>query len=271
MEDESRSKRFINNFYSKPEHVENQVYLVGEFGRSQMRSYNFTSRVDIEPTNNIEFYYGFIRIDTSTGNPGLFKHQSEFVFLGNISTDFKTFPVDYSKVGTDAWRFGFGLNDGFGFLINGKPTLFLCHSTSMSFLRTDFYSMPTGADDRQYVDKFNREFRFGQIYSGGVRYKLLSFVHLNAEYEVSQYYADFQFLPWFGMWLIDNFVQRWIDYFEPDLIKVLDNNYPWVKFVYKNFMSLLTYQLRKHEMYYPFKSEAPLYYDAFKIGITLII
>jgi len=271
MEDESRAKRFINNFYSKPDHVVNQVLLIGEYGLSSLNSYNLTSAVKFSPTQNLEFYYGFIRVDTETGNPGLFKHQSEFVFIGNVSTDFKTFDVDYSEYGTDAWRFGFGLNDGFGFMVNGEPTLFLSHSTAFSFSRIDFYNFPQGEADRKIFRQFNHEFKFGQIYSGGIKYKIHSIFHVNAQYEISQYYGNYQFLPWFGMWLIDNVLQRWIDYFEPDLIKVMDNNYPWVKFVYKNFISLLSYQLRKHEMYFPFDSEAPLYYDAFKIGITLII
>lgn len=271
MEDESRAERFVNNFYSKPDYVQNQVYLVGEYGKSYLNSYNFTPSVKIDPTQNLELYYGFIRIDTETGNPDLFKHQSEYAFIGNVSVDFKTLEVDHKGIPTDSWRFGFGLNDGFGFMINGEPTLFLTHSTAISFLRIDFDGLPSNVNDRKYAEKFDREFKFGQIYSGGFRYKLFSYIHLNAQYEISQYYGDYEFLPWFGMWLTDNVLQRWIDYFEPDLINVLGNNYPWVKFVYKNFISFITYQTRKHEMYFPFKSEAPMYYDAFKLGITLII
>ncbi len=271
MEDETRLERFVNNFYSKPGHVQNQVLVSSEFGLSQLNSYNFTSATDLAGTKNLEFYYGFIRIDPETGNPGIFKHQSEFAFVGNISTDFKTFKSDNIGIPTDAWRFGFGLNDGFGFLNDDKPTLFLNHSTAMSFLRADFDGISQNENDTKYLNEFDRKFRFGQVYSGGIRYKLYSVIHLNAQYEMSQYYADFEFMPWFGMWLTDNVLQRWIDYFEPDLISVLGRNYPWVKFVYKNFVSLLSYQIRKHEMYFPFKSEAPLYYDSFKIGITLII
>ncbi|MBX3044158.1 MAG: hypothetical protein KIT33_04215 [Candidatus Kapabacteria bacterium] len=271
MEDEPRWKRFVNNFYSKPDYVENQVYLAGEYGISNLNSYNLTSAVKFAPTQNIEVHYGFIRIDTETGDPGLFKHQSEYAFLGNISTDFKTFDLSGTGFGTDAWRFGFGLNDGFGFIMNNEPQLFLNHATAISFLRTDFYDLPKGEEDLKFVNQFNREFRFGMVYSGGLRYKIHSVIHLNAEYEISQYYGDFKFFPWFGMWMLDNALQRWIDYFERDLINVLKHNYPWVKFVYKNFISFLSYQLRKHEMFYPFKSEAPLFYDAYKIGITLII
>lgn len=271
MDDESRAERFINNFYSKPDYVQNQTFLVGEYGRSQLNSFNFNSTVEFDPTQNLEFYYGFIRIDKETGNPSIFKHQSEFVSLGNVSVDFKTLDVERKGIPTDAWRFGFGLSDGFGFMMNESPTLFLTHTTAISFLRLDFDGLPANIDDKNYAMKFERKFKFGQIYSGGLRYKLYSFVHLNAQYEVSQYYGDYEFLPWFGMWVTDNILQRWIDYFEPDLIEVFGNNYPWVKFVYKNFISFLSYQTRKQEMYFPFKSDPPLYYDAFKFGITFII
>ncbi|MDX9791444.1 MAG: hypothetical protein WC313_02405 [Candidatus Kapaibacterium sp.] len=272
MNDESRAERFINNFYSKPGHVNNQVLIVAEYAASQMNSYNLTSDTKLVPTHNIELYYGFIRIDKETGNKDLFKHQSEYAFLGNISTDFKTFDVDTEGLKSDSWRFGFGLNDGFGFLSSDdEPILFLNHSTAISFLRADFEGSPINSNDAVYIENFDREYKFGQIYSGGLRYKIGSIFHLNAQYEISQYYGKFEFLPWFGMWLTDNVLQRWIDYFERDLIEVLGTNYPWVKFVYKNFISFLSYQLRKHEMYFPFGSDAPLYFDAYKIGLTLVI
>ncbi len=269
--EESRWERFIHNFYSKPGHVVNQVYLKFDGGISNLTSYSLTSETNLAQTQNLEGYYGFVRIDKETGNSDLFKHQSEFAFLGNVSTDFKTLDFNFDGIKSDAWRFGFGLNDGFGFLSDGKPLLHLTHSTAISFLRVDFDGVPQNTKDADFIKTFDRKFKFGQIYSGGLRFKIYEFVHLNANYEMSQYYRDFQFMNWFGMWMTDNLLQRWIDYFEPDLIKVLGNNYPWVKFAYKNFVSLISYNLRKHEMYFPFKSEPPLYYDAFKIGLTLII
>jgi hypothetical protein len=271
MDDESRAERFINNFYSKPGHVVNQVLLVGEYGISQPESFGLTAATKLSKTQNLELYYGFVRIDTETGNPNLFKHQSEYVFLGNISTNFKTFEQKYDNLPTDSWRFGFGLNDGFGFLSNGEPTLFLNHSTAFTFLRADFDGLPQNLADKEFVSNFESKFKFGQMYSGGIKYKISSIFYLNAQYEMSQYYGSYEFLPWFGMWLTDNVMQRWIDYFEKDLINVIGTNYPWVKFVYKNFVSFVSYQLRKHQMYFPFKSESPLYFDAYKIGITLII
>jgi len=272
MDDESRLERFINNFYSKPGHVNNQVLVVGEFGLSQINSYNLSARTKIEPTKNLEFYYGFIRIDKETGNPYIFKHQSEYLFLGNISADFKTLDINSDGLLTDSWRFGFGLNDGFGFLDSeDEPELYLNHATAFSFLRTDFDGTSDIDEDAAFIEKFDTQFKFGQVYSGGIRYKILPIIHLNAQYEMSQYYTDYQFFPWFGMWLTDNILQRWIDYFEKDLISVTGDNYPWIKFVYKNFISLISYQIRKHEMYFPFSSGAPLYFDSYKIGLTLII
>lgn len=271
MEDESRGERFINNFYSKPDHVLNQVFLASKYGLSQLNSFNFTPKVVFDPTQNLEFYYGFIRIDDKTGDPNLFKHQSEYIYLGNISTDFKTLEIENIGIPTDTWRFGFGLNDGFGFIWNDTPTLYLNHSTAFTFARIDFDGLPANNDDYIYAKRFDQKFKFGQSYSGGVRYKLYSIFHLDAGYEISQYYGTYEFLPWFGMWITDNVLQRWIDYFERDLISVLGTNYPWVKFAYKNFISLVSYQIRKHEMYFPFKSEAPLYFESYNIGISLII
>jgi len=271
MEDESRAERFINNFYSKPEHVINQVLLVGEYGISQAESYGLSSTSKLSKTYNLEFYYGFIRIDTETGNSNLFKHQSEYAFLGNISTNFKTFEQNYENLPTDSWRFGFGLSDGFGFLSNNNPTIFLNHSTAMSFIRIDFDGKPDNLKDTEFIKQFDSKFKFGQIYSGGIKYNISNSINLNFQYEMSQYYPNFEFGKWFGMWITDNILQRWIDYFETDLLNIFEKNYPWVKFVYKNFTSFILYQARKHQMYFPFKSSPPLYFDAYKFGITLIL
>lgn len=271
MDDESRAELFVNNFYSKPGYVVNQVLLVGEYGLSQANSYGLSSGTKFSRTNNLEIYYGFARIDTETGNSDIFKHQSEYIFLGNISTNFKTFNQNYEGLPSDSWRFGFGLSDGFGFMSGKEPRLFLSHATGISFIRMDFEGDLNTLTDGDFLKNFSKEFKFGQMYSGGLKYKLSSVVHLNAQYEISLYNQNYEFWNWLGMWLTDNVLQRWIDYFERDLIYVMGDSYPWVKFLYKNFVSFVSYQARKHQMYYPFKSEPPLFFDSYKFGITLII
>lgn len=268
---DTRFQTFLDNFYSKPAHVQNQTFLSFETGFSQPSIIGLNPNTTFIHTYNLDLRYGFIRINEKTGIPNVFKHQSEFTYVSNISADFKKLNISSNGLYSDGWRFGFGLQDGFGYDFINNKKLYLNHLSSISWLRVDVGGSPDDSSDSLYIKRFDEKFKFGSTYSGGIRYQLYSIFNLEIGYEHAIYFSDFDFAPWFGSWMVDLVLQRSPELYEPDLIKYFHSYYPLVKFVYKNFISYVLSEFRRTNQYFPFKSEKSFNYDCFKVGISLVI
>lgn len=269
IESESRWDLFFKNFYSKPDYVKNQTLLSAFYGRS-FTDINQKAITNFSDIHNLDFYYGFIRINDRIKYKDMFSHQGEYLFLSNTSTNFKTFQFDVRGIVTDSWRFGFGLNDGFGiYFLDNK--LFFNHSTAFSWIRIDVDYFSGDSLDINFIRRFDERFKFGSIYKSGITYQIWDIFNIDVNYEHSYFYPDFELVPWFGSWIIDNVLQRGPELFERELEREFKNNYPYLKIIYKNLVSIIISELRRHNGYSPFNSESTLNYDTFKIGIVLII
>ncbi len=269
IESESRWELFMKNFYSKPAFVKNQTLLSAFYGRS-FTDVNQKSNTNFSDIHNLDFYYGFIRVNDKIKYKDIFSHQGEYVFLSNTSTNFKTFQFEVEGIVTDSWRFGFGLNDGFGVYFLGNK-LYLNHSTAFTWIRIDVDYFSGDTLDINFIKRFDERFKFGSLYSAGITYQFLDFINVDINYEHSYYYPDYEFLPWFGSWVVDNILQRGPELFQREIERELKDYYPYYKLIYKNLISLFLSELRRYNGYSPFSSESTLNYDTFKIGIVLII
>ncbi|MFP4368048.1 MAG: hypothetical protein ACOC2K_02740 [Bacteroidota bacterium] len=260
---------FVDNYLNRKRDYKNKVLLEFYFypGKQSFPERNF--RTDMSDIYTAEIVYGFKRINEIEDYPGIFSHAGEFTFLGNRSSHLV--PGDLSPgITSDIWHFGFGTNSGYGYKINGDELL-LDHSISFIWSHTDFENYSIVERDQKRMDLFDERFRFGMVYRGGLTYNLFSTVHLTAGYEHALIYQRHLFGKWFGTWLAENALQRWIDFFEDDFLDQYGNLWPVVKFAYKNAISILLYEIRRDDIYWPYNSAPALNFDGFKIGITLII
>jgi hypothetical protein len=261
----------MDNFYSKPNYVVNQTFLAVETGFSNPSIENVNPNTTFEHTYNLDFYYGFIRLDEKTGIPNVFKHQSEFAFISNISADFKNLKITSNGLYSDSWRFGFGLQDGFGYDFINNKRLYLNHLSSISWIRADVGGSPKDGSDSIFIKRFDEKFKFGTTYSGGIRYQLYSVINLEMGYEHAIYFSDFEYDSWLGAWLFDLVLQRSPDLYEPELKQYFETYYPIAKFVYKNLVSFIAFELRRNNQHFPFKSEKSFNYDCFKVGVSFVM
>lgn len=271
--DESNWEYFKKNFYGKEEFVENRPLLKLNIGYDLIDFNGISSKIDFKNTYSINFNYGFIRINDDLEKlPNNFKHSSEFVFLENISSTFKNFKNSSSGSHTDTWGFGFGLQDGFGHKFPNNQKLFLMHSTGFTWTHIDF-DVPNPENNELYYPliPFDDKIKFGMFYSGGLRYSFEDKFGVDFRYRKNLVHRGFEFDEFLYMYLFDNLTQRWIDYFEPDFMDIFGEDYIWIKFIYKNALSFMIYNLRENEYYYPFEGKIPFVFDSFKIGITYII
>jgi hypothetical protein len=269
IDEEPRLVRFFKQFYSKPGHIQNETYLSSHYGLT-FPSFGFDQfDTDLANTFNLEFSYGFVRLIEDKNFEDLFKHQSEYLFIGNISTNFKTFNIQSDGVVSDTWRFGFGLNDGYGYNFGKNSNFWLMHNSAITWTRTDFVDRLSLTFDDSLLNTFDENFKFGGMWSAGVRMQIYKSLNVDLIYEHSLYYKYFLPAEWVGMWFFDNVTQRFIEIWEPELFEQFGRNYPWMKFAYKNLLSLLMYELRRKQAFYPFNGEGTFNFDSFKIAISL--
>jgi len=269
IDEEPRLVRFFKQFYSKPGHIQNQTYLSSHYGLT-FPSFGFDQfDTDLANAFNLEFSYGFIRLIEDETFEDLFKHQSEYLFIGNISTNFKTFNIQSDGVVSDTWRFGFGLNDGYGYNFGKNSNFYLMHNSAITWTRTDFVDRLSLTFDDSLINSFDENFKFGGMWSAGVRMQIYKSINVDLIYEHSLYYKNFLPAEWVGMWFFDNVTQRFIEIWEPELFEQFGRNYPWMKFTYKNLLSLVMYELRRKQAFYPFNGEGTFNFDSFKIAISL--
>jgi opacity protein-like surface antigen len=267
--DDTNWEYFKKNFYGKPAYVVNHPVVKLNFGLDNPATNRLPSIVDFKNTYSFNFHYGFLRLDDEIEElTDIFKHSSEFTFLENTSSTFKNFDNPSIGTNTDTWGFGFGLEDGFG-IRYGDERLYLLHTTGFSWTHIDFDIVDVENDERFISLKpFDEKIKFGTFYSGGLRYEFIKRVAIDLRYRKNLIQSDFILDSWFYSYIFDNITQRWIDYFEPDFIQIFGKNYIWMKFVYKNALSFLIYQMRENNAHYPFNGKNTFYYDSFKIGLV---
>lgn len=265
FEDEPRIITFFKNYYSKPDHVVNQNFINLNYGLS---FYQDEANNKFANHYQIEGYYGFYRIDERTSLDNIYRFASDYAFLGNISTDFKSFEAPASGIESDNWRFGFGISDGFIYHLGENSNFYLLHSSDWVWSRIDVIQKDIIIPEK--FDVYDETIRFGNKYQSGMRFQLYKSINLDFEYEHTLVYPAHVVPQWLGMWLFDNVTQRWFDYFEPEWIGIFGRQYPWIRFIYKNVLSYIIYEFRRESMYFPFKSAEPFSMTTYKVGFTFV-
>ena len=264
-DDEPRIITFLKNYYSKPDKVENQYFIDFNYGLS------FYDDIEDQRFRNhytFEGSYGFFRSFGDEKFASILRFASEYAFLGNISSDFKTFENNSLGIETDSWRFGFGYSDGFAYDFGKNSKFYLIHSSDWVWTRMDIIGNRESFPHD--LAKFDEKFKFGNKFRGGMKMQLYKGINLDFVYENTLIYPAHTVPKWLGMWVFDNLAQRWFDYFEPEWVDTFGNYYPWVRFIYKNLVSYILYEVRKDEMYWPFNSEKPVAFDSYKVGISFV-
>jgi opacity protein-like surface antigen len=261
---------FIKNYYSKPDFVNNNTYLEFSGGLSTINANKVDIGDNFQATYLAEFRYGFIRYNEELPARGIFSHAKDYAFISTISSTFKVLDIQPSGLVTDTWRFGLGIENGYGYYGPfGNPFILFKHNGSITWTHIDFYDLGSAGNNQNYMRRFDDKFRFGATWSGGVDVHITKNILLSADYETNVIYPYFKPLQWTGMFIFDNATQRWIDYFEPQALRMFGKTWPVVKFAYKNFISYVVYNMRKNECYWPFESDRPISFLIYRAGITL--
>lgn len=224
--------------------------------------------------NLIELKLGYIKERKAWGTDYIIKHNYKFLYVSNESNELSGKDPVGTEIEIDMWRFGFGKSSGYGYKLGESAAIIPYYSYTMNWSRIDFTypNILTFAPDPDLdvLNLYDESFRFGTSSEGGVSFKIIDNLMLDAGYERSIVFQRHLFWKWAGSTVIESAAQAMLDGFISKIFESSPAAGPIVNFVLKNALAYGIYELRKDKMNWPFNSEAPIAYDQFKFGMTLV-
>ncbi len=218
--------------------------------------------------NLLELKLGHIRENSIDEPEDIIKYRFTNAFLSYISTEL-SHKTNADGLKSNLWRFGGSWSKGYGYKL-GNSSVVLFNSGSFIWSRLDLKDSPANPVDKMKLDRFNNSFRFGTSTENGIRIKIIPLIAFEAGYERAIIFERHLFWKWLGSEVIYFAGQGALDAF----INEIENSSPFavpvVSYILKGALSYGMYQLRQEKMNWPFNTAAPLAYDQFKFGITLV-
>lgn len=249
-----------------------------QYGLAKLDRYDFQNQF-VDP-NLVEIKLGYIKDKSAWNTDYIIEQKYQYLFLSNESNELSGKKAAGTEVESDMWRFGFGKSEGYGYKLTESMALILFNANTLNWSRIDFKypniltidPLDHFAYDREndILNLYDETFRFGTSSEGGVRFKLIDNLMLDAGYERSIVFQRHLFWKWAGSAVIESAAHGLLDQFIKEIFQSTPAAGPIVNFVLKNALSYGIYELRKEKMNWPFKSEAPITYDQFKFGMTFV-
>lgn len=236
------------------------------------------SRPDIQSPfvdpNLIELKLGYIREKDAWNTDYIIKHSYNFLYLSNESNKLAGKEAVETEIESDMWRFGVGWSSGYGYKLGESSAIIPYYTSTLNWSNIDFKYPDVWTfapePDQEILNLYDESFRFGTSSEGGVRVKALDNLMLDAGYERSIVFQRHLFWKWAGSALIEVAAQGLLDGFISEVFESSPAAGPVVNFLLKNALSYGLYELRQDQMNWPFPSEAPIAYDQFKFGVTVV-
>lgn len=191
-----------------------------------------------------------------------------YLFTSVMNSKYAFGSSEINDISFDAFRFGVGKTDGFGYV--GSGTSFVPYvSTALTWTKLNGYS-PTIQNNSQILNRYLGNFRFGDRSLYGIKFELFSLVQLNLNYETGIIYPRCLFMKWLGSTIIAGSGYAGLSYITG---KWIDDEPLWGPIVNTLIRAgyLYTYYLlREKDMNWPFPTEAPLRYEGFNFGFSLV-
>ncbi len=243
-----------------------------QYGLSSINRHDIQSKF-LNP-NLIELKLGYIKERDFGNSDYIIDHRYKYIYLSNESNKLAGKEIIGSEIAADMWRFGFGRLHGYGYKIGENSAIIPYYSYTLNWSNIDFKYPENQSlisnDDIEKLNLYDKSFRFGTSSEGGIRFKLIENLILDAGYERSVVFQRHLFWKWAGSGLLEAAAQGLLDGFINKIFKSSPAAGPVVNFFLKNALAYGIYELRQKKMNWPFKSEAPIAFDQFKFGVTFV-
>lgn len=261
------SKRF---YYPKDLFKQPTISLQTGFGFPTLGS--LQTLPDFNNLNFIGIRLGNTKIESSELKTGgaVNELSQHFLFLENYSSKWKI--KDNQNINTRMWRFGLFTTEGYGYKLGERNFLMLTYSNSLNWSKMDVDNLGsfTDSNDVNRLSRFTEQFRFGTSFASGVSFILARSVSLDVNYERLIVFPGHKFWYWLGSEAVEIGAHILLDEFIEEVLHSSPSVAPIINAILKGGLSFGIYELRKTNMNWPFKTEAPLLNDGVRIGLTFM-
>jgi len=234
------------------------------------------SRMNLKSINDkfakpglVELRLGYTTEKSFNSSDYVSQYSFKFFHLSNFTANLSG-NQNSNNIITNSWRLGLGWASGFGYDLGNGFEITPYYQSSFDWTVVNMQTTPSNPADIYTTDLFNKTFRFGNSFQGGLQFKFINNLGINASYERSIVYSRHLFWKWAGSELIEVVGQGLIDKFVEEILDSTPGAVPAVNFLLKNALSYGIYELRQEKMNWPFETAAPLAFDQFKLGITFV-
>jgi len=196
--------------------------------------------------------------------------NERYLFASYISSDWAAGDIAEDEIKTESFRFGIGTNDGFGY--EGSTVSFIPYlSQAVTWTRLNNYDDALSKEDEEALDWIKGKYRFGDKSVFGIKAEISSLIQLNADYELAIVFPRHKFWYWAGSTVLVQTGYNFLARFTESLVDKEPVWGPIANWVLKSAYLYGYYLLRKDNMNWPFSTDAPLRYDSFNIGASIVL
>lgn len=232
--------------------------------------------LNFEPSKvgTAEIKIGFSRIENNFDNSDdnlIVELEDNYFIASKLSSEVLTKKASQNDITSDLFRFGFSRREGYGF--NGNSVYIIPYHTE-SFLWSKLNNIDKNimqsSNDFKIARRYLNNFRFSTLSEGGIKFEIAQTISLDASFETAVIFPRYQIWKHLGSFVIEMAGQGMIDHFVDKILKRSPGAAPIVSFILKNGFAYSFYLMKKENMNWPFKTESPLTYETFKIGVTFL-
>ncbi len=203
--------------------------------------------------------------------------NERYLFISSINSSYAINDAAENEITTKSIRFGVGSTDGFGYEASFASIIpYVSQAFTWTKLQdySDFLKDDGSAasmNDSDILNRYWKSYRFGDRALYGIKADILSTVQLNLNYETAVVYPRHLFWNWAGSFIISQVGYNALGY---SLDKFVDDNNiigPIINTLARAGYLYGYYLLRKDNMNWPFSTEAPLRYEMFNFGVSLVL
>ncbi|MGE5363532.1 MAG: hypothetical protein ACM3SM_05325 [Bacteroidota bacterium] len=264
-----------------------ESYEENKFEDFRFDGFNFKGKPSVELSyglteNKIKSYKDLFKKNASAGvklgytktfisHEFIVNYKHHYVFAGAVSKDLGRNEGREGMYEAEAWRFGLGSQDGYGYSI-GKMAIIPFSSNSFVWTRLNFENRDMELYNSVFLnpelDMFEDAFRFGSMTEGGIKIQFSPLITLNASYERAIVFPRYMVWKHLGSFVIESAVLGGMELFTSKIMETSPAAGPIINFLLKNGFSYALYQLRHEKMNWPFSTAEPFAMDTFNFGVT---
>ena len=222
---------------------------------------------DFAKTGLAEFRLGFSQIEQYRDY--VYAINEGYLFGGFVSQDLSTGDQAANEANAKATRFGMGNRLGYGYEL-GPFMLLPYNYFGIGWSNIDAENKSAlSSDALAIVERYEGNYRFGQDSEAGMKVRIGKALAVTGGYEFNVVYPRHLFGKWLGSLMIQSIGYSAIVGFSDAIVDASPLLGPLITFALRNGVAYVFYWQLREDMNWPFTTERPLTFEAWKVSASL--